>query len=415
MKRILAMAMALGVVLGAGAAAPETVTLKNGSVYMGRTSVKNFEKRSSTFMADSAVVVDSVKNVSLTMTVMPLASVKDGLANWFRQHPERIGIGRDGAEEVVVHRLRNASSSVTDDVVLLERGPKVVKYVIIAPLTEEIPDSNVVSYDYAPREPQAISGIIDEVVTTDGRTLEGQIVHEGSLFGILTADNMVVEMLPYSKLSSTSKRALYADQPIIEQVPVLDEVRTKDGRTVSGIITSVNRRPHDGKPYYMLRPVNHGSEVKLYFDDVTAIYQPYNRDYKPLKDTRIDAETTIIVAGTELAATPYTMKQGSADLLFSLDKLPEPVKAIDGGFKLEMRNVTNNQQIMLVPLEMPKPGKDGKYEISCSAQSILLNSKPGLATLSPYGNRNIAYTVAPGLYLVYRNADKKAYLINLVK
>ena len=322
MKIILAMAMALGVALGAGAAAPETVTLKNGSVYMGRTSIKNFEARSSSFMADSAIVVDSVKNVSVTMTVMPLASVKEGLANWFRQHPERISIGRDGAEEVVVHRLRSASSSVTDDVVLLERGPKVLKYVIIAPLTVEIPDSNVVSYEYAVREPQVISGIIDEVVTTDGRTLEGQIVHEGSLFGILTADNMVVEMLPYSKLSSTSKRALYADQPIIEQVPVLDEVRTKDGRTVSGIITSVNRRPHDGKPYYMLRPVNHGSEVKLYFDDVTSIYQPYNRDYKPLKDTRIDSDNTIIVAGRELLSTPYTMKQGSADLLFNLDKLP---------------------------------------------------------------------------------------------
>lgn len=409
------MALALGAVFCAGAAAPETVTLKNGTVYMGRTASKLFKDHKCTFMVDSAIVVDSVKNVSASRVQKPLSSLSGELADWFRRHPERITTDRNGREQVVVYNLRAKDRSIPEDVVLLERGPKLLKYFIIAKYDETIPDSTVVSYAYALREPDAISGVIDEVVTTDERTIRGQIVYEGSLFGVLNSDDMVVEMLPYGKIKSTTKIPLFAEQPLVEQVPMVDEVRTNDGRTFRGLITQVVRKPGDKKPYYRLLVNGSNSEQTLYFADVDAIYENVNHDYNPLTDTHIEADSTIIVAGKELASVPYTSKAVTNDFQFSLTKLPEPMKAVDGMVKLEMCNVPGNQQIMLVPLTIPAPNKEGKYEFVCPAQTFVFNQMPGNTTISPYGNRNVSYTLAPGYYLVYRSADKKAFIINLAK
>lgn len=418
MKRLNITAISLAAVMAAGAVPPETVTLTNGTVYMGHTSVKNLTGGYSAFMVDSAIIVVNDEDADCSPSDRRLDELNQRWKAWFAVHPQYVKKLYDGSDYARMYSLSLKDRNVSD-VVLLEKGDNYMKYIDMTQSTVNVPDSVVLSYNYAPRGGLDISGVVDEVFTTDGKSYTGQILAESPRgLGILT-DELVTEFVSWDKLRRTKKRPLYDRQAFDEQVEYYDNIRTKDGSR-RGIITEINYKPGENdKPYYVVREKGSVNEFKVPFDDAQEISLVRNPDYKPLSDVRIESVNDILANGIKLNKVKYESFKGDSNrFIIPADSIPMKIGVAKGDkLKVQMKeDAVNSGALYLIPLEapaeLPKSRDDKKYYFFSFNDLINKGSQP-VRSISPYKNVTLSYEIAPGTYLIYRQSDKSAYLITI--
>lgn len=404
--------------MAAGAVPPETVTLTNGTVYMGHTSVKNLIGGYSAFMVDSAIIVVNDEDADCSPSDRRLDELNQRWKAWFAVHPQYVKKLYDGSDYARMYSLSLKDRNVSD-VVLLEKGDNYMKYIDMTQSTVNVPDSVVLSYNYAPRGGLDISGVVDEVFTTDGKSYTGQILAESPRgLGILT-DELVTEFVSWDKLRRTKKRPLYDRQAFDEQVEYYDNIRTKDGSR-RGIITEINYKPGENdKPYYVVREKGSVNEFKVPFDDAQEISLVRNPDYKPLSDVRIESVNDILANGIKLNKVKYESFKGDSNrFIIPADSIPMKIGVAKGDkLKVQMKeDAVNSGALYLIPLEapaeLPKSRDDKKYYFFSFNDLINKGSQP-VRSISPYKNVTLSYEIAPGTYLIYRQSDKSAYLITI--
>ena len=371
-------------------------------------------------MTDSAIVVVNGENVDYSHTERNIDELNPRWKAWFAAHPQYVHKRYDGSEYARLYRLNLRSGDVSD-VMLLERGDKYVKYVDMAQRTVTVPDSLVLAYNFAPRGPLDISGVVDIIYTTDNRTYEGQIVTEtpGGV-GILT-DDLVTVVVPWSKLRRSAKRPLYGNQKFDEQVEYYDKIRAKGEGGRSGIITEINYKPaNDEKPYYVLREAGSVNEQKYPFALVEEISLESNKSYSPLTDVLIESADDILVNGIKLVkASPKETKAESGSFTIPADSVPVIVKAgKEGEFKVQMKQEAENLgSLYLIPLAEPAmlpKSKDDKKYYSFTSNDLINRGRRPVRSISPYNNVTLTYNLTPGTYLIYRQSDKNVFIFTVL-
>lgn len=422
MKRILLATLALAVMFTAQSEAPESVTLKNGTVYMGHTSVKNIAKAQTSFMTDSAIIVVSGENVDYSHNERNLNDLNLRWKAWFAAHPEYVHKRNDGSKFVNLYHI-NLKSGDVSDVLLLEFGYKYAKYIDMTQRTVVVPDSAVERYNFAPRGNLDISGVVDILYTTDGRTYEGQIVSESPQgLGILT-DDLLKVIVPWNKLRRSAKQPLFKNQKFDEQIEFFDNIATKGstkGRT--GIITGIYYKPDEKeKPYYVVREAGGVNEFKIPFAEVEEIRLEKNEGYKPLTDIYIESADDILANEVKLTkAKLQETKIGSGSFVIPADTLPVSINVGDNNeLKVQMKQEAESfGSIYLIPLGDPTflpKSKDDKKFYSFTSNDLINNARRPVRSISPYNNVTLTYSIAPGTYLIYRQSDKAVFIITIKK
>lgn len=416
MRRQLISLLTVAMAFTAVAAPRETVTMKDGSVYMGHTSVKNFDKGFSTFKVDSAIVVAKNKDITILENQKKLSDLSQKWQTWFRNHPQYISKNEDGNESVTMFYMsENNSDKNGMDVVLLERGMDYYKYWSMAILDLEIADADVSSFEYSLRNPLEITGIIDEVECTDGNILRGEIVRESPKgIGVFTNDK-VLEIIPYSKVVATHKKPLFKELPIDRQVKYLDVLKTDNGE-YSGIITEINYKPADKKkPFYLLR-ISEDDMRSIPFEDVREIRIRKNKDYKSISDIRIKSADDIYVNDVVVDSTLFEFNEKQIAYDFSTTPNFNKISlSMNQKLKVVVKKDDKNNKLYLIRLINVRDDRKKGRISSFTNEQLINNEISGHRTVSPYGNVMIEYDVSAGKYVLYRPSDKRAYILQISK
>lgn len=420
LRTVLSFAAALAFA-GAWAAQPaETVELANGTVLMGHTSRQNIEKGTTLFRSDSALmVVPREKVSSIHREVKNLDKLSEAWQNWFAVHPEYVSNDGAGKKTVTLHRItRKRDIDATDDVLLLERSPKYVKYYTMSANTDTIVDDQVKLYSYARRDDLDLTGIVMEIITTDGSTYRGQLVQENrDGVGVLTDEN-IVEVVPNDKVASKRFSGFDTEAPIEEQIEFLDlvSIDAEKGEATShtGIITLKNYVPGGKKAAYLtVFDPNSGSSHNVDMAKVKTIAKNRNTFYKPRRDVRVEADTTMLVNGIAVKPVKYSASENKDEFMLATTAATV-VKDEDNVLRLQMRDCRNNQNVTLIPVKERQQKKDVK-RYYFSFKELYNNAIPCDRTVSRNGIATLTFDAAPGTYLVYRQADRKAFLIRVEK
>lgn len=416
MKHLLITLLTLAMTTTVMVASEETVKMKNGSIYMGHTSVKNFDDGYSSFMVDSAIVVVNSNDVTIGEHNKNLSDLSKKWQDWFRNRPELIVTRSDGKEYVTMcYVTDNNSDRSGEDVVLLERNDDYYKYWTFASINKKISDADVVSYEYSLRSPLAISGIIDELETTEGKILRGQIVRETPKgIGLFTEDK-VIEVVPYNQIRATRKKPLFSEQPIDHQVSFLDVVVTHNDEQYEGILTAINYKPGDKKaPFYSLRESN-GDIRTLPFKDVKEIKLRKNARYEPLKDIKIESIDEVYVNEVRADTTKFEVcDKHNVNELNGKENITTVSLTDNGVLKVTIKNDAKNNKVYLIRLDDSKMYQHRKEEFYGFTSNDLIEDDIAVQrAISPYGNIVLEYNVTPGEYLLYRPSNQMAYIIRI--
>lgn len=416
MKKIsILLATCLASFWGANASSPETVTLNDGTVLMGSTSEKNFQNGTFTFIVDSAEMTVPFSMITSTVHEKMVKDLTHSWKSWFASRPAFVKTNENGDKYVLMHSVKFDNNTYADDVVVLERWSDKIRYVSLTPYTKIINDSTVVSFAYSPRNPLDISGIID-VIETKSMTYKGQIVAEDyETVGILTEDN-IIERISFDEIVKTSKLPLFKSQPINEQIKYLDVLSTDDGK-YTGIIMSIVHQPkgeRDG--YYVISENATQSLREIPFSQVKESSRLKNNLFKMLTDIQIENDTVLFVQEQKIDSVAYkAVKDNNGTFVFDKEVKLAQVTAKDGVVKVQMQDSQSNQMVQFLPITKITDKKDSNYnKYSFSLMDILNRSLSPDRGKSPYGNLTMTYTVTPGVYMLYRQSDKSAYLIEVL-
>ncbi len=416
MKKIsILLATCLASFLGANASSPETVTLVDGTILMGSTSEKNFEKGTFNFVVDSAEMTVPFSQINTTIYEKRVKDLTEAWQSWLASRPEFVKTNMNGEKFVMMHGVKFRDKSYEDYVIVLERWPDKIRYVNLTPYTKTTEDSTVVSFAYSPRNPLDISGVID-VIETKSVTYKGQIVAEDyETVGILTEDN-IIERIPFDDIVKTSKLPLFSSQPLYEQIEYLDVLSTDDGK-YTGIIESIVYKPNgEQEPYYVISEIAAQNHREIPFSQVKEWSRMKNSQFKMLTDIKIDNDSVIFVQEQKLDSEVYTaVKDNNGTFVFDKEVKPMQVTANNGVVKVLMQNSQSNQMVQFLPITRIADKKDSNFnKFSFSLLDILNRSLSPDRSKSPYGNLTMTYTVIPGVYMLYRQSDKSAYLIEVL-
>ena len=426
--KLLSTVVALATTVSAFAAEPfETIETNDGSVYMGHTSGQLLDSRTPTtyFVTDSAIrVVPANKILSASPVTLGLDEISsEAWRNWFAAHPKLVRIDRNGRKTVVMHRVDVKGKGHSGLVFLLEKGPKHYKFYTNDNARDTICDDSIKTITYATRDALDLNGTKDEITTVNGSRYEGQIAmltkRDGEYYTGIRNSAGTIELIPNREIAQKRVMALNPDQLLIEQVPYLDEFDLDS--PVTGIITMRNGRPSDkSKPYYMVYDVNGGTEKRINMGDVKVIRRKHNDSYKPQKDVIITNDFDIMANAVPLTAALYDQYQDNKTGLdgFVLKDNVVPTRIVienDEPVELQMRDLDVNNMLYVIQIDKRQLNdKDPKARYYFSYQDLVNRTRMPVKTfVSPNGNKMVSYALTNGTYLIYRNNDRAAFLINV--
>ncbi len=290
--KTLAKFMALGVITVCSttvlAQNVEKVTLKNGSILEGYLS-EQIPGKSFTVQSTNAVVFaseDSLLNV--TQQQIELSKLPQSWTDWAVK--SKIAEPNKDGQTITLSTLQFKHSTISN-VFVQERGIT-VKFVDMNNRSYIFPWSLLGMTSKNLRAENQFSGIVDELVMTNGKRFEGQVTDQTPGKGIkIIFDDGKVQSFNYSDIAQIISKPLNPKMTIWEQAQLLDEVVLKStGETLKGIISS----RHIGKDYTLM--MRNGQSRIISATDVAIFRKLRNEEYKSAQD-RVMAEGEVLING----------------------------------------------------------------------------------------------------------------------
>lgn len=281
----------------------EKVVLRNGSVLEGYLAE---QRPGNNFTVHSTEAImfaneDTLRNVS-----HQVCNVSDLPSTW-RGWIEKNHVG-DG-QTITLSTLEFRNSTISN-VFIQERGIT-IKYVDLNERTYVFPWKTLAMTSKKLRDKDQRSGIVDELVMTDGRHYEGQVTDQtpGKGIKIILANGMV-QSFNYSDIAQIISKPYSEKLTLWQQSQLLDEVVLNTGETVQGLITSRNI----GKDYsFQLR---NGQIRTIKAKDVAIFRKLRNEEYKSAPEREL-AEGEVLINGD--AKNAYFFNLETTDSYVVLD------------------------------------------------------------------------------------------------
>ena len=281
----------------------EKVVLKNGSVLEGYLAEQR-PGNSFTVHSNEAVMFaneDSLRNV--THQVCNISDLSSAWQRWI----ERNHVG-DG--QTITLSTLEFKNSIVSNVFIQERGIT-IKYVDLNERTYVFPWNTLSMTSKKLRDKNQRSGIVDELVMTDGRHYEGQVTDQTPGKGIkIILSNGMVQSFNYSDIAQIISKPHSDKLTLWQQSQLLDEVVLNSGEIVQGLITSRNI----GKDYsFQLRS---GQIRTVNAKDVAIFRKLKNEEYKSAPEREL-AEGEVVINGD--AKNAYFFNLETTDSYVILD------------------------------------------------------------------------------------------------
>lgn len=281
----------------------EKITLKNGTVLEGYLAEQRPGK-DFTVQSSNAVVFaseDSLLNVThkkIELTMLPQAWTDWAIKNRLAEP------GKDG-QTISLSTLQFAHSTISN-VYVQERGIT-IKFVDMNDRVYVFPWDLLGMTSKNLRAENQFSGIIDELVMTNGKHYEGQVTDQTPGKGIkIIFDDGRVQSFNYSDIAQIISKPLNPKMTIWEQSQLLDEVVLKStGEVIKGIISS----RHIGKDYTFI--MKNGQSRVINATDVAIFRKLKNEEYKSAQD-RVMAEGEVLINGDTKNAYFFNLKSTEA-------------------------------------------------------------------------------------------------------
>ncbi len=427
MKKLLLAAIAASAVLPCMGQA--TLVLKNGSRIYGNVSNDDFANSVVTFSADSAVVVDTMSYSA--PVVRALSSLNDAWQNWFAGNARRVFTHNNAPSAYIgkVSCMQDENRPFNGEAVILENGNGKVKFFVTGLYTTEVNKRLIDHFEYAERDPLALTGVIDEVVTVDGEVFTGQIVAKYTAGIVVRTENGVDNFIPFENVMLTRIVPFNVNYPLKDQVRYHSRLNYKNGKTnneVTGIIQEVVYKPKNGaKPYYTVLNADGTSSTDYNFEDVEGIRSVRNSSFVDKRDVVIKKDE-VLVAGKP--GKKVTLKEGSDRYV-----LPDSVEFVEIKFSdlkdarvpVHYKNTPDNNEFFFVELTVPvvekkKPGLFGAPKVTEPEAPYVTFAKllrGGFRAedrfVSPANNISVQYGPLKkgGRYVLIRKSDLTAYPI----
>lgn len=313
--KTLAKFMALGVIAACSSTAlaqnVEKVTLKNGSVLEGYLA-EQIPGKQFTVQSSNAVVFASEDSlINVTQQQIELSILPPAWSEWAIKNKL---VESDKEGQMINLSTLQFSNSTISNVYVQERG-----------VTIKFVDLNVRSYVFSwnmlgmtskiLRPANQFSGIVDELVMSNGNRYEGQVTDQIPGKGIkIIFDDGKVQSFNYSDIAQIISKPLNPKMSLWEQSQLLDEVVLKGtGETVQGIINSRNI----GKNYtFMLK---NGQTRVVTASDVAILRKQKNEEYKSAQD-RVMEQGEVLINGDAKNAYFFDLKTTETCVILDQNK-----------------------------------------------------------------------------------------------
>lgn len=301
--KTLAKFMALGVITACSSTAlaqnVEKVMLNNGSVLEGYLAEQRPGKDFTVQSSNAVVFASEDSLLNVTQQQIELSMLPQAWIDW--------AIKNKLAEPNVEGQTINLSTlqfkhSTISNVYVQERGIT-VKFVDMNNRTYVFPWSLLGMTSKNLRAENQFSGIVDELVMTNGKHYEGQVTDQTPGKGIkIILEDGKVQSFNYSDIAQIISKPFNSKMTIWEQTQLLDEVVLKSsGETIKGIISS----RHIGKDYTFM--MKNGQSRVINAADVAIFRKLKNNEYKSALD-HVMAEGEILINGDAKNAYFFTLE-----------------------------------------------------------------------------------------------------------
>lgn len=408
----------------------ETIVLKNGSRYMGHTSVEDYETNTVNFMVDSAIVVESLDDVVYSGPVKRRVEDLRRWEKWLKENPTSVFFDGDSCTWMGNISYNSGRNEFDGEARILALTDNKVTFLTINQANMTIDKiKDIDHYEYAPRDPLSLAGIIDEIVLDDGDVYSGQIVADYPSKLILLSDDGIRHEIKYRDIKMKRTLPYNANYQLSRQMPYFSQItlRTQDGskKTVEGIILEKVYKPEDGKnPYYIVTDNNDRNRREYSFDDVVRIGLSRNNHYIKGKDIVLKNRNDMLIGSQPARNVLFETYDNRYSTCDSNNVMNIPADdVVNGVLKIHFKDLPENGEFLLVeartPQNVPSKPKDKNINKAprelyyASISDLLLNNITPLERfVSPNGNVALSYSVKPGkAYFLLRKADKTAYII----
>lgn len=266
----------------------EKITLKNGTVLEGYLAEQRPGKDFTVQSSNAVVFASEDSLLNVTQQNIELAMLPQAWADWAIKN--RLAEPDKGGQTINLSTLQFAHSTISN-VYVQERGIT-IKFVDMNDRVYVFPWNLLGMTSKNLRPENQFSGIIDELVMTNGKHYEGQVTDQTPGKGIkIIFDDGRVQSFNYSDIAQIISKPLNPKMTIWEQSQLLDEVVLKStGEVIKGIISS----RHIGKDYtFMMR---NGQSRVINATDVAIFRKLKNEEYKSAQD-RVMAEGEVLING----------------------------------------------------------------------------------------------------------------------
>ncbi|MBP3425651.1 MAG: hypothetical protein J6K81_02895 [Rikenellaceae bacterium] len=260
MKRILTIVCAaLGMALSVEASAQviDRVYAKDGSVYNGYIKVQEPGKRILVDIESASVFVNNNIISTIHTKEYELSEVSETIQNWVKEN-------RPTAKTIELIDVKLNNGFQFNKAIQLEKGARFKLFITEAYTVAEDQTTRLVSsfefqWDQVMKTEKVVNkdrkmGVHEVVTLKSGEAVKGYIVEQ--VIGVelrILDENNEIRSIRVDDVESIETKALNSDSSLWSQLMMFDEVLTKDGQTIRGLISlrkmgqSVNVLTLDGK------------------------------------------------------------------------------------------------------------------------------------------------------------------------
>lgn len=408
--------------------------LKNGSRFYGHTSKEDFVNNTTSFMADSAIVVESIDKIFYSEPEpRAVSGMKNNWSDWFDRHPEKTftNNGRKSAWLGNISYIGNPEHSLNGDAIILEQGNDSITFFTINQTSVEYNQNSIDHFEYATRDSLDYVGVIDEIVLFDGKEFVGQIVEKFPQKIVLLTDNGVRRVIQCKDIKAKRKLPYNPNYSLFRQLRFLSRIYLNsdaENNYVDGVVRAIVYEPGSRNGHYEVIYNNDSSPRQFAFDKVKEIKASANREFIREKDIRINGGEIFVekIPAKSMKSTKMPDRYIISDSVGVIDVNFSELD--DGMIKIYYKDLPENNnlifteaQIVDVPDATKTDKKNGDANVSWPSYYVNMSDMvfniftPMDRSVSPAGNVSVSYgkVEAGKYYLLMRRSDETTYIIKV--
>lgn len=388
----------------------ERIELKNGSEFEGFISE---QRPGQSLMISSEKAIVYASEDSLLTVEHQSVALSTLSQEWNKWAADNQSADSSNYIKLSTVRFKNTTFS---NVYIKERGTT-IKFVDCNKRSYQYPWSQLRMTSKIIRPSNQFSGIVDELVMTNGNRFEGQVTDQipGKEIKIIM-DNGQVQSFSYKNIEQIISRPLNPKMSIWEQSVLLDEVVVEStGETVKGIILSRSI----GKDYTVIQ--KNGLSKVIGAKDVKILRKVINTEYKSATD-RIMSEGEIVI--NDDAKNAYFFNLETTETCVILEEGKASMKMERGDTLIVETNIGNpaanitiaKAQARQIERINEKGRKEKKEALVATLMDLLQPKYIGDRQITPLGH--VKYTLPineSGDYILQIQGKQGFIIINVPK